>query len=120
MKIDRANTILYCRHWTETVAFYRDVLELVPVFVNDWFVEFEICPGAFVSIANAARATIKPVDGQGSTITLRMSDLTEVHASLVAASVRVTDINHRWGASSLFCWDPEGHRLEFWTDTPTD
>ena len=41
MHIRTSNTILYCRKWKETVAFYRDVLKLDVHFSNDWFVEFD-------------------------------------------------------------------------------
>jgi len=41
MKIDVANTIIYCRNWSESVAFYRDELKFEISFTNEWFVEFE-------------------------------------------------------------------------------
>jgi catechol 2,3-dioxygenase-like lactoylglutathione lyase family enzyme len=45
--VRRVNTILYCRHWRETVAFYRERLGLKSAFQCDWFVEFRLTPTAF-------------------------------------------------------------------------
>ena len=64
----RANTILYCRAWAATVAFYRHLLGLPVGFENDWFVEFRLNDGAYLSIADARRASIAAVAGQGITL----------------------------------------------------
>lgn len=112
----RANTILYCRHWSATVAFYRHLLELPVSFENDWFVEFQLNEGAYLSIADASRASIAAVAGQGITLAWQVRDLTHLHAHLAAANAPVTPIRRRWGAWVFYCHDPEGHRLEFWDD----
>ena len=53
----RANTILYCRNWAATVAFYRRLA--FPVgFENDWFVEFHLSGDAYLSVAAAGRASV--------------------------------------------------------------
>ncbi len=113
----RANTILYCRDWAATVAFYRQQLGLPVSFVNDWFVEFRLNDGACLSIADASRASIAAVEGQGITLAWQVSNLAEVHAHLLATGAPVTPIQRRWGAWVFYCHDPEGHRLEFWNDT---
>ena len=59
------NFILYCDRWDETVDFYRILLGLTETFSNPWFVEFRLCGGASVSIADARRASIQPVQGRG-------------------------------------------------------
>ena len=56
--LDRANTILYCRRWEATVAFYRDPLRLPVTHHTDWFVEFHLAAASYLSIADASRATI--------------------------------------------------------------
>lgn len=112
----RANTILYCRYWPATVAFYRHVLGLPVSFENDWFVEFQLSEGANLSIADASRASIAAVAGQGITLAWQVRDLTHLHAHLAAANAPVTPIRRRWGAWVFYCHDPEGHRLEFWDD----
>lgn len=118
LDIEGSNTVLYCRRWSATVAFYRDTLGLTPTFENDWFVEFEICSGSSVSIADSSRATIESVGGQGITITWRVRDIEASWAALRDRGVDVTAIAQRWGAFAFYCCDPEGHRLEVWAETP--
>lgn len=113
----RANTILYCTHWAATVAFYRETLGLTVEFANGWFVEFRVNAGAYLSIAEASRASIAAVAGQGITLAWQLDDLATCHRSLAAAGIAVTPIRRRWGAWVFYCHDPEGHRLEFWADT---
>jgi len=115
----RANTILYCRHWSATVAFYRHLLRLPVSFENDWFVEFQLNDGAYLSIAEASRTSIAAVDGQGVTLAWQVSNLAHLHAELAAADAPVTQLRRRWGAWVFYCHDPEGHRLEFWSDATT-
>ena len=58
MRFTRSNTILYCSRWQETVAFYRDILELPITMQTEWFVEFHLTSGATLSVADQSRATI--------------------------------------------------------------
>lgn len=113
--IKLSNTIFYCEHWREAVDFYRRVLELPVHMETDWFVEFRLTETGFVSLADAARASIDSVGGQGVTLTLQVDDLEAVHARLSGAGMEPGRIKpHPWGADGFFCRDPEGHRLEFW------
>lgn len=112
----RANTILYCRHWAATVAFYREQLGLPVTFANDWFVEFQLNGDAYLSIANAARASIAAVEGQGITLAWQVEALEDVWSALQTAEIAVTPIRRRWGARVFYCHDPEGHRIEFWSE----
>lgn len=114
--IERANTVFYCATWAPTVAFYRSTLGLAVTFENDWFVEFSLGEAASLSIADAARATIDAVAGQGVTITLRVPDVARVHDVLRSRGVELTEIIERWGGHVCYCRDPEGHRIEFWSD----
>lgn len=115
MHVKRANTILYCRKWQETVRFYADTLGLQPSFSNEWFVEFVLNEGARLSVANAARASIKSSGGQGITVTLQVDDSRLVHAELLTAGASPTPLKKRWGADVFYVTDPEGNRLEFWS-----
>lgn len=112
----RFNTILYCKKWLETVHFYEVQLGLTVVFRNDWFVEFRLLDNCFISIANANRATIEAVNGQGITLTLKVENLEEIHHYLQTEGLNPTVIRLRWGAKLFYCHDPEGHRLEFWSE----
>lgn len=116
--IGRANTVLYCERWPETVEFYRSVLGLPVGFQNDWFVEFQLTSSSFLSIANTSRATIGAVGGQGVTLSWRVSDVAETRTLLEARRVDVTPTERRWGAQVCYCHDPEGHRIEFWSEQP--
>jgi catechol 2,3-dioxygenase-like lactoylglutathione lyase family enzyme len=119
VEVDRANTVLYCEEWAATVAFYRDVLGFEVEHETDWFVEFEVAGDAYLSIADARRATIDAVAGKGITLTLHTSALAETRAYLEGDGVAATPITRRWGAEVFYCHDPEGHRIEFWSEGST-
>jgi catechol 2,3-dioxygenase-like lactoylglutathione lyase family enzyme len=116
LDIDRTNTVLYCERWTDTVAFYRSVLGLHVAFQNDWFVEFQLTSSSYLSIADASRATIAAVRGQGITLTWHVSDLERARALLEASAVDVSETRRRLGANVFYCNDPEGHRIELWSN----
>jgi len=111
----RTNTILYCSRWPETVSFYKDCLKLPNVFANEWFAEFQLTATSFLSIADAARATIAAVQGQGITLTWEVTDVAAVKMELEKLGVATTPLKRKWNALVCYCSDPEGHRLEFWT-----
>ena len=102
--------------WAATVAFYRDLLGFDVEHESDWFFEFRVTSTAFLSVADARRATIEAGGGRGITLTLRTASLAETKALLEAGNVSTTPITRRWGADVFYCHDPEGHRLEFWSD----
>jgi len=116
VRVDRVNTVLYCDAWADTVAFYRDRLELDVEHDSDWFVEFRLNDRAFLSVADASRATIDAVGGQGITITMQTDDVAATRSLLEAVRIETTPITRRWGADVFYCHDPEGHRIEFWSD----
>lgn len=115
IELKRTNTILYCRNWQETAHFYREQLRLPVVFANDWFIELRLTTTSFLSIANAARATIDAVQGQGITLTWQVDDVAAARAKLKASGIDVTPIQQKWGSQVCYCTDPEGHRLELWS-----
>ena len=114
--LQRTNTILYCRRWLETVHFYKNQMGLPVVFENDWFVEFRLTDTSFLSIADSARATISDVQGQGMTLTWQVTSLASIKAYLKAQGIATTPVQRKWNALVFYCTDPEGHRLEFWTN----
>jgi catechol 2,3-dioxygenase-like lactoylglutathione lyase family enzyme len=120
VSVDRANTILYCEEWAATVAFYRELLGFDVTHETDWFVEFRLTRDAFLSIADAQRATIEAVGGQGVTITMRTDALIDTRALLDGRGVATTKIARRFGADVFYCHDPEGHRIEFWSAASHD
>ena len=115
MKIKAANTILYCKKWNETVAFYRDGLKLLVIHSTDWFVEFKLNESARLSVAHEARASIKSGEGHGITISLQVADVEETRAELVENGFDPTPIKEIWKSRVIYLHDPEGHRLEFWS-----
>lgn len=114
MKIKAANTILYCKKWEETVAFYRDGLKLLIISSNDWFVEFKLNEQSRLSVANEARTSVKSGDGKGITISLQVVDMEQAQAELMEAGIATTSIKEVWGSQVMFIHDLEGSRLEFW------
>lgn len=114
--VDRTNTILYCLAWSETVAFYRDVIGLGETFANDWFVEFAV-GDSHISIANAERATVAAAAGAGITLTWQVADLGESHRLLASRGAVLGDIHTRWGARAFHFFDPAGHRIECWSES---
>ena len=114
MLFQRTNTILYCRNWSETVAFYRTVLELPINHETDWFIEFQLTDNAYLSVANADRASIQSVDGQGITLSWQVAEIHKVRDFLLRSGVEVTGIKKKWGAWLFYFHDPEGHRIELW------
>jgi catechol 2,3-dioxygenase-like lactoylglutathione lyase family enzyme len=111
-----ANTILYCQKWAETVAFYQHRLGLPVTYTSDWFVEFRIAEGAYLSVADEARATIKSSGGAGLTVTLQVNDAQQAWQQLHNRGLAPDPVRqHAWGAHVFYFYDPEGHRLEIWS-----
>jgi uncharacterized glyoxalase superfamily protein PhnB len=116
LSIKRANTILYCRHWQETVDFYHHKLGLPVTFSTDWFVEFDLGSGALLSIADEAQATISSGRGAGITLTFQVGNADEAWRTLRDSGLAVGPLkDHPWGARLFHFFDPEGHRLEVWS-----
>ncbi len=118
--VERFNTILYCRHWRPTVSFYRDELRLPVIAEYDWFVELRITAGSSLSIADAAKATIGDVGGQGITLSWRVTDLAATRRRLSDGGLEPSDIRALGDASAFYVADPEGHRIEVWSDAGPD
>lgn len=114
MKIKATNTILYCKKWEETVAFYRNGLKLLVILSNDWFVEFKLNERSRLSVADATRTSIESSDGKGITISLQVDDIEQLQAELLEAGITSTPIKEVWGSKAIYIHDPEGNRLEFW------
>lgn len=116
IEIDRANTILYCFAWVETVEFYRTTLGLRVSFENDWFVEFETGQASHISVADVSRATVASNQGAGITLSWRVPNVDDVREQLEKLGARPTAVHQKWGASAVHVFDPEGHRIELWSD----
>ena len=117
MIIQRSNTILYCQKWMETVAFYRDLFKFKITHQTDWFVEFQITPDAYLSIANETRASIQSVDGQGITLSWQVADIKDAHQYWSGQAISISEVKKKWGAFVFYLHDPEGHRVELWQKT---
>jgi len=114
VKIKAANTILYCKKWQETIAFYKDGLKLLAISSNEWFVEFKLNEMSRLSVADETRTSIRSGDGKGITISLQVSDIEQTRAELMDAGITPTPIKEVWGSKAIYVHDPEGNRLEFW------
>ncbi|MFW5931425.1 MAG: VOC family protein [Desulfosalsimonas sp.] len=110
-----ANTILYCKNWQQTVAFYKDRLGLTVSFSNDWFVEFRLTDSSRISIADQTRASVKSCGGKGFTLALEVGEIEPVWTDMNDSGLAPTEIrDHPWGARVFYFYDPEGHRIEIW------
>ncbi|MEX2442181.1 MAG: VOC family protein [Alkalispirochaeta sp.] len=114
MRFIRSNTIIYCEHWLETVAFYRNILELSIAMQNDWFVEFRLTDGAMLSVADQSRTTIDSSRGADITISLWVEDVDDARTTLKQRGLSPGKVRSIWGARAFYLVDPEGTRLEFW------
>jgi len=114
LKIKSTNTILYCKKWQETVAFYRDGIKLLALLSNDWFVEFKLNEMSRLSVADETRASVKSGSGRGITLSLQVADLEQALTDLKEAGIQSTPIKEVWGSRTIYVHDPEGNRLEFW------
>lgn len=117
-EITRTNTILYCRNWTEMIAFYQEILQLSPSYKNDWFIEFQISESTFISVADEQRASIKSASGGGITLSWQVSDIKKAHDKLRAREIAVSELAEKWGALVCYFRDPEGNRIELWETLP--
>ncbi len=109
------NTVLYCEHFDQTLAFYDNVFCLPRGFANDWFVEFEVAANACLSIADQRRASINSSHGRGLTLTFRVDDVLAEHQRLRARGASPSEPGPRpWGAQGFLLFDPEGTRIEIW------
>jgi len=115
------NTVLYCRHYAQTLAFYDEVLRLPRGFANDWFVEFKVAREAFLSVADQRRASIDSAHGKGLTLTFQVEDVRASHEQLCARGATPTAPGPRpWGAEGFLLHDPEGTRIEIWAPSVRD
>ena len=114
-KIKRINTILYCRKWDDTVTFYRDVLKLEVNHETEWLVEFQLMDNTFLSIANVAFTSIQSAKGFGITLSIQVENVDIAHRRLHEMRVETGPIKAVWGARAFYTFDPEGHRIEFWS-----
>jgi catechol-2,3-dioxygenase len=115
VNITTSNTILYCKKWSDTVAFYRDVLKLDVHFSNEWFVEFILNNQARLSIAHQERTSTKSSDGKGVTVCFQIDDVQIMHVYLTKLGTNPTPIKDLWESRVFYIRDPEGNRIEFWS-----
>lgn len=116
LRIGGSNTIIYTDRWNELVDFYRTGLGLRTTMERDWFIEFELHPGAHVSIADARRTGIESGDGSGLTLSWRVEDVAAARDRLVLNEIDASPIHLRWGSPGFFVFDPAGSRIEFWSE----
>ncbi len=117
MEIKVANTILYCRHWSECVAFYRDDLKFEVSYANEWFVEFKLNEAACLSVVDADRAWVGPSSGEGVMVSLKVDNLVDVYLEMEMLELDPTPVEEVLGSEVFSIFDPEGVRLEFWSTT---
>lgn len=117
IQVGRSNTILYCRRWLPTVRFYRGALGLAVLAANEWYVEFRVTSASSLSVADSARAPINDVGGQGITLSWRVPDLAGTRRRMEDGGLEPSRIRPVGGAVAFYLADPEGHRIEIWSES---
>ncbi len=121
-------TSLYCDDLAGTAAFYRDLLELAPLFEDDRLTALDAGGGTVLLLfrrggsAGGARATggfIPPHDGAGPAhvaFSVTPEDLGRLRARLAAGGIVIeSEVTWPSGATSIYVRDPERHSVEFAT-----
>lgn len=117
MKIAVQNIVIPTRNFTQTVAFYRDVLAL-PVLQEAEGYCFLQAGGVNIAIHPAAQETVFAPTGHGLYLDLLVDDLAEMRARLMAASIPFLREWVDQGTAFLAIADPDGNRLEFYEGKP--
>jgi len=118
LSVKSLHTVLYCRKWQECVTFYRDVLGFPVAAANEIFVEVQPVIGARIGLMNAARTRWPASRGDSFILSFRVSDIEETHQWLQKRFAGVGELkDHPWGARLFEIEDPEGRRIEFWSDS---
>ncbi len=117
LAIRNFNTSLYCKKGRQPVVFYKDDLKLPISFENEWFVEFKVGDRACLSVADESRATINSSKGAGVTLAFQTDDIQKAWELLRNKGLAPGSIKeHAWGAHAFYLFDPEGHRIEIWSE----
>jgi len=60
-------------------------------------------------------ASIKSADGDGITISWQIEDVESTYLRFNEFGIKTSKLKNVWGARAFYIFDPEGHRLEFWS-----
>ena len=116
--IESMHTVLYCQKWQECVSFYRDTLGFPVALENQVFSELQSGPGSFIGLINARRSKRRTsCTHDNYLLSFRVSDVELLHEVLQKKWKGVAALkDHPWGARLFELHDPEGRRLEFWSN----
>jgi len=119
MEILASNTVIYCKNWFATMSFYKDVMGFRQSFrKDDWFIEFVVNAGSHLSLADEAKCTISSSEGKGITLSFKVARLSMLHHELSEQGIKASSItSHSWRAPYFYIYDPEGNRIELWSET---
>jgi len=115
VQISIANTIIYCKNWPESVAFYRDDMKFEVVFANEWFVEFKVNEAASLSVVDERRSATGTSSGEGVMLSFRVDDVNSLRSEMELLELDPTPIATVWNSPVFSIFDPEGIRIEFWS-----
>lgn len=119
MNILASNTILYSSQWEAMVEFYQKTMGFTPTFTKDrWFMELRITAGCHISVADEAHCTISASEGKGLTLSFKVDDIAASHRHFTERHAQPSAItSHSWRAPYFYVADPEGNRIEIWSET---
>ena len=112
------HTVIYCQKWKECISFYTDILGFPVVFTNEIFVEVQPATGARIGLMDAGRTRWPASRGDSFILSFRVADIEETHQCLQRRYTGLGELkDHSWGARLFEIKDPEGRRIEFWSDS---
>jgi catechol 2,3-dioxygenase-like lactoylglutathione lyase family enzyme len=119
---------LYCDDLPRALRFYRDLLGLEPLFVDDRLAALDAGGGTVLLLFRPRESAggvsfpggwIPPHDGAGPVhlaLAVEAAHIAELEARLTQAGYPVeSHVTWGRGGRSIYCRDPDGHSIEFAT-----
>lgn len=119
---------LYCEDLARSLAFYRDVLGLTPLFLDDRLAALDAGGGTVLLLFRRGASTsgvtlpngwIPPHDGSGPihlALAVDADELPRWEERLQARGVPLESrVSWARGGLSIYCRDPDGHSIELAT-----
>ena len=117
MRIRLVNVVVPSRHFTESVVFYRDTLGLPVTFENETCC-FVQAGGAQIALHPVAEDSPFLPTGHGFYLDMIVDDMETVKARLTAAGCApLREWTDPGGTPFLLVADPDGNRIEIYTET---
>jgi catechol 2,3-dioxygenase-like lactoylglutathione lyase family enzyme len=116
LPVKSLHTVFICEKWEDCVSFYRDVLGFSVVYERERFVEFQVTPDACIGILKPLHSDAPRPSHDRVILSICVEDIEEAHAELKARFPGLPAVRtHPWGPRVFEFRDPEGWRIEIWS-----